>query len=76
VELNTGEVAIVKQIHHHVPLTPVVLLVKSGGNTLLSKPYEQDLTAQIETPHRKITTILDPHQAGIDPTVYFDKKVA
>ena len=29
VELNTGEVALVKQIHHHVPLTPVVLLVKS-----------------------------------------------
>jgi hypothetical protein len=54
----------------------VVLLVKSAGNTLLSKPYEQDLAAQIETPHRKITAILDPHQAGIDPIVYLDKKAA
>jgi HD-GYP domain-containing protein (c-di-GMP phosphodiesterase class II) len=76
VELNTGEVAIVKQVHHHVPLTPVVLLVKSAGNTLLSKPYERDLAAQIETPRRKITAILDSHQAGIDSTVYLDKKVA
>lgn len=41
VELNTGEVAIVKQIHPHVPLTPVVLLVKSAGDTLLSSPHEQ-----------------------------------
>lgn len=29
VELNTDEVALVKRIHHHVPLTQVVLLVKS-----------------------------------------------
>jgi putative nucleotidyltransferase with HDIG domain len=76
VELNTGEVAIVKQIHHHAPLTPVVLLVKSAGNTLLSKPYEQDLAAQIETPHRKITAILDPQHSGIEPTDYLDKKAA
>ena len=76
VELNTGEVAIVKQIHHHAPLTPVVLLVKSAGNTLLSKPYELDLVAQIATPHRKITAILDPRRSGIDPTDYLDKKAA
>ncbi len=76
VELNTGEVAIVKQIHHHVPLTPVVLLVKSAGNSLLSNPREMDLVAQIETPYRKITAILDPTQAGIDPTDYLDKKAA
>ena len=76
VELNTGEVAIVKQIHHHAPLTPVVLLVKSAGNTLFSKPSEQDLAAQIETPHRKIMAILDPQQSGIDPTDYLDKKAA
>ncbi len=76
VELNTGEVAVVKQIHHHVPLAPVVFLVKSAGNTLLSNPRELDLVAQIETPHRKITAILDPKQAGIDPTDYLDKKAA
>lgn len=76
VELNTGEVAIVKQIHHHVPLTPVVLLVKSAGNSLLSNPREMDLVAQLETPHRKITAILDPKQAGVDPTDYLDKKAA
>jgi HD-GYP domain-containing protein (c-di-GMP phosphodiesterase class II) len=76
VEFNTGETGIVKEIHHHVPLTPVVLLVKSAGNTVLSNPRELDLVAQIETPHRKITAILDPKQAGIDPTDYLDKKAA
>jgi len=76
VELNTGEVGIVTRIHHHVPLTPVVLLVKSAGNTLLSNPQELDLVAQVEIPHRKITAILDPKQARIDPTDYLDKKAA
>lgn len=76
VELNTGETAIVKQIHHHTPLTPVVLLVKSAGNSLISNPQELDLVAQLETPHRKITAILDPKQVGIDPIIYLDKKVA
>ncbi|OQW34736.1 MAG: hypothetical protein A4E19_17610 [Nitrospira sp. SG-bin1] len=76
VELNTGETGIVKQIHHHVPLTPVVLLVRSEGNTLLSNPRELDLVAQLKTPHRKITAILDPKQAGINPTDYLDKKAA
>ncbi|HWG95729.1 MAG TPA: HD-GYP domain-containing protein [Nitrospira sp.] len=74
VELNTGETGIVKQVNHHAPLAPVVLLVKSAGNTLLSSPHEQDLSAQIERPHRSVATILDPHQAGIDPTLYLDKK--
>jgi HD-GYP domain-containing protein (c-di-GMP phosphodiesterase class II) len=76
VELNTGETCIVKQVNHPAPLSPVVLLVKSAGNTLLSSPREQDLSAQVETPHRTITAILDPRQAGIDPTHYLDKKAA
>lgn len=76
VELNTGETGIVKEVHHHAPLAPVVLLVKSPGNALLSNPRELDLVAQIETPHRKISAILDPKQAGIDPTDYLDKKAA
>jgi putative nucleotidyltransferase with HDIG domain len=76
VELNTGETGIVKQVNHEAPLAPVVLLVKSAGNTLLSSPHEQDLSAQIERPHRSVATILDPHQAGIDSTLYLDKKAA
>lgn len=74
VELNTGETGIVRQINHHAPLAPVVLLVKSAGNTLLSHPHELDLSTQIETPHRTIAAVLEPKQAGVDPTVYLDKK--
>jgi putative nucleotidyltransferase with HDIG domain len=76
VELNTGETGIVKEVHHHAPLAPVVLLVKSAGNTLLSHPKEVDLVAQIESPHRRVTAILEPKQAGIDPTDYLDRKAA
>ena len=49
VELNTGETGIVKQVNHQTPLAPVVLLVKSAGNTLLSHPHEQDLSQQADT---------------------------
>ncbi|OQW34735.1 MAG: hypothetical protein A4E19_17605 [Nitrospira sp. SG-bin1] len=76
VELNTGETGIVKQINHQAPLAPVVLLVKSAGNTLLSRPHEQDLSQQTGAPHRSITTVLASQQAGIDPTIYLDKQAA
>jgi putative nucleotidyltransferase with HDIG domain len=76
VRLDTGEIAIVKEVHHHAPLAPVVLIVKSAGNALLSTPRELDLVAQIEKPHRRITTTLTPAQAGIDPPVYLDKRAA
>jgi putative nucleotidyltransferase with HDIG domain len=76
VELNTGETGIVKQVNHHAPLAPVVFLVKSAGNTLLSMPHEQDLSAQTKMPPRTITANLDPYRAGIDATLYLDKKAA
>jgi HD-GYP domain-containing protein (c-di-GMP phosphodiesterase class II) len=40
VELNTGETGIVKRVNHDASLAPVVLLVKSSGNTWLTKPKE------------------------------------
>ncbi|MBS0156652.1 MAG: HD-GYP domain-containing protein [Nitrospira sp.] len=76
VELNTGETGIVKRINHDAPLAPVVLFVKSAGNTLLSHPQEEDLSQQAKIPHRSIKTILHPHQSGIDPSLYLDKKAA
>lgn len=76
VELNTGETGIVKRINHNAPLAPVVLFVKGAGNTLLSHPQEEDLSQQTETPPRSIKAVLHPHQTGIDPTVYLDKKAA
>lgn len=76
VELNTGETGIVKRVNHHASLAPIVLLVRNAGNTLLSKPKEQDLSLQAETPPRKIMAVLPPQQAGIDPALYLDKKAA
>jgi putative nucleotidyltransferase with HDIG domain len=76
VELNTGETGIVKQINHEAPLAPIVLFVKGAGNTLLSHPREEDLSQQTATPPRSIKAVLHPHQTGIDPTLYLDKKAA
>lgn len=76
VELNTGETGIVKQVNHQTPLAPVVLLVKTAGNTLLSHPHAQDLSQQTDTRKRNITTVLAPQQAGLDPTHYLDQKAA
>lgn len=76
VELNTGETGIVKQINHDAPLAPVVLLVKGTGNTLLSHPKEQDLSQPDKTPLRSVKAVLHPHQTGIDPVNYLDKKAA
>lgn len=45
----------------------------------LSKPdiaTDPALVAQLETPHRTITAILDPKQASINPTDYLDKRAA
>jgi len=75
VELNTGETAIVKQVNHHAPLLPVVVIVKGAGNTLLLRPQEYDLSLQ-ETPHQTVTAILTPHQTGLDPANYLDKQAA
>ena len=76
VELTTGETGIVKQVNHEAPLAPVVLLVKSAGNTLLSEPIEQDLSRNDNTPRRNVKAVLHPHQTGIDPTNYLDRKAA
>ncbi len=76
VVLNTGETGIVKRINHNAPLAPVVLFIKTAGNTLLSHPREEDLSQQTATPPRSIKTVLHPHQTGIDTAAYLDKKAA
>jgi hypothetical protein len=76
VELNTGETGIVKQLNHDAPLAPVALLVKNAGNALLSHPQEENLSQQERKSQRSITGVLAPHQTGINPALYLDKKTA
>lgn len=75
-ELDSGETGIVKRVNHDAPLAPVVLLVKSAGNTLLSQPTEQDLSRPGKQPRQQVKTVLHAHQVGIDPANYLDKKAA
>ncbi len=74
VQMNTGETAIVRRLHHDAPLEPFVILVKGPGHTLLSRPEEIDLRHQAGTPYRNISTVKDPVTAGLNPGLYLDKE--
>ncbi len=74
VELNTGEVAVVRRVHREAPLTPQVIIVKSASNVLLSKPLECDLREETRISGRTIRAVKGPHDVGIDPGVYLDEE--
>ncbi|MCP9456675.1 MAG: HD-GYP domain-containing protein [Nitrospira sp.] len=74
VELNTGEVAVVRRVHREAPLAPLVIIVKSASNVLLSKPIECDLREEAKISGRTIHAVKGPHDVGIDPAVYLDKE--
>ncbi|MDH5666996.1 MAG: HD-GYP domain-containing protein [Nitrospira sp.] len=74
VELNTGEVAVVRRVCREAPLEPLIVIVKSAGNMLLSSPLECDLRQQAESSPRAIASVQDPHSSGINPSVYLDKE--
>lgn len=74
VRLNTGEVAVVSRINRHMPLEPVVLVVKNAGNTIVSHPETVDLAHTEGPPRRSIAAVTDPGSTGINPTVYLDQE--
>ena len=74
--LSTGEKAIVKQINHHAPIQPVVVLLTNNNAHPLSTPVDLDLATQVGQPNRKIASILDPVTMGINPRTYLDKEAA
>lgn len=74
VELNTGEVAVVRQVHRDAPLEPCAVIVKSAGNVLMNTTLECDLRQQNHPPRRTIATVKDPHSSGINPSLYLDKE--
>ncbi|MCP9449005.1 MAG: HD-GYP domain-containing protein [Nitrospira sp.] len=74
VELNTGEVAVVRRVHREAPLAPHVIIVKSASNVLLSKPIECDLREETKVSGRAIRAVTGPHDVGIDPSVYLDRE--
>jgi putative nucleotidyltransferase with HDIG domain len=76
VALNTGEVAIVTQTNHQVPLSPRVLIVTEETGSLRTSPLNLDLAAQIERPDRMIQATLDPSALGVDPPDYLDSVAA
>lgn len=76
VELDSGETAVVRKLNREVPLEPVVLIVKSAGNTIRSNPEDVDLSQQTASPRRSIAAVKDPHSSGINPILYLDKESA
>lgn len=74
VQMNTGELAVVRRLHHEAPLEPIVFLVKGPGQTLLSRPEEVDLHQQTGRPYRNIALAKEPEAAGLNPSAYLDRE--
>jgi len=74
VQMNTGELAIVRRLHHDAPLEPLVVLVTGPGQTFLSRPQEIDLRNQTGTPYRNISLVKDPVTTGLNPGLYLDSE--
>ncbi|HEU4685414.1 MAG TPA: HD-GYP domain-containing protein [Nitrospira sp.] len=70
--LNTGETALVRQLSHHGPLDPHILIVKSAGNASMARPEPVDLANQTRRPRRRIHAVVAPEAAGVDPFLYLD----
>lgn len=67
VRLNTGEKAIVEEVHRDTHLEPVVRIIYSSNNRLLPEPLRVDLHSQTQEPRRKIDSVLDPSNTLDDP---------
>ncbi len=67
VGLDTGEIAVVAQIHQDQPLSPKVLLIKDQGGGVFVPPVALDLAAQDQQPAKSINLVLSPSEAGVDP---------
>ncbi|MBH0188901.1 MAG: HD-GYP domain-containing protein [Nitrospira sp.] len=76
IELDSGETAIVQKINHGALLEPVVLIVKSAGNTVRSSPEEVDLSQQTVARRRRIAAVKDPGSSGVNPILYLNKEAA
>lgn len=71
VQLNTGEVAIVKEVNHVRPVNPVIILVRDS-NLQQTAPMHFDLSRQVGKPVRKIVAVLDAKEAGVDSSAYLE----
>jgi hypothetical protein len=68
VRLDTGEVAVVVNVHAPDPHRPKVRVVTSVRGERLPRPFEINLwETQAEARAPAITSPLDPDEAGIDP---------
>jgi putative nucleotidyltransferase with HDIG domain len=68
VELNTGEIAVVKSTNHSNPLQPTLLLLFDEDRAQVPEPYEVDLRNEVA---RWVVRSHDPNKLGvkIDPII-------
>jgi putative nucleotidyltransferase with HDIG domain len=67
VRLNTGEVAVVLQVHAPDPHRPRVRVVFDANGTRLDRPRDRNLFDTAGDEAQRIVTPLDPSEFGIDP---------
>lgn len=70
--LNTGETALVQQIRQDRPLRPRLILVRDANGHPIRNGTPLDLAQEGESGHA-IAFVLDPRDAGIDPSLFLGR---
>lgn len=66
VKLNTGELALIREVHQGFPLTPSLEVQYDAKGKSLTPPVFLDLREQEPSSARSIECAIDPHEAGVD----------
>lgn len=72
VELNTGEIAIVKEQHPENPLAPILLIIQERIDQSVTRPRVLDLLLDSSTPIKTIVSVQNADALGIDPNALLD----
>ena len=67
VRLNTGEIAVVVQVHAPDPYRPRVRVIFSANGSALDTPQDRNLFATTGEDAQSVVAPLDPAEYGVDP---------
>lgn len=67
VQLNTGELALIRELHAEAPLNPTIQIHYRAVGKPLAEPLWVDLRDAQESNGRQIDTAVDPRDPAVDP---------
>ncbi|MDR1167195.1 MAG: HD-GYP domain-containing protein [Deltaproteobacteria bacterium] len=74
VELMSGHVGVVIEVNHDSLLKPIIKVVADPKGGIFANPKLVDLNSPNTHPDWNIQKVIPPHEAGFDPSYYFNLK--